>query len=134
MALLPPAALAERLSVVAAGQRYKQTERFNYLSGTINADATIDDELASRIRVAWCALREYNRQFYNSAITVVPLDLKVKLLRSEALEALLYGCGTWTLRKKDSDKLRTHHHRMLLRWVSEEEANGPPAFESPCTR
>ena len=52
MALLPPAAPAERLSIVAAGQRYKQTERFNYLGGTISVDATMEAELASRIRVA----------------------------------------------------------------------------------
>ena len=118
MALLPQAAPAERLSIVAAGQRYRQTERFNYLGGTISADATMDAELASRIRVAWCALRKYGGQFYDRPVTVVPLDLKVKQLRSEALEALLYGCSTWTLRKKDYDKLRTHHHRMLLRPLS----------------
>ena len=41
----------------------------------------------------------------------------MKVLQSEALEVLLYGCGTWTLRK-DYDKLRTHHHRMLLRCIS----------------
>ena len=76
MDLLPSAAPAERLSIVAAGQRY------------------------------------------NKPVTVVPLDLKVKLLRSEALEALLYGCDTWTLRRKDYDKLRTHHHPILLRCIS----------------
>ena len=52
MALLPQTAPAERLSIVAAGQRYRQTERFNYLGGTISADATMDAELASRIRFA----------------------------------------------------------------------------------
>ena len=45
------------------------------------------------------------------------MDLQDKLLQSEALEALIYGCGIWTLRKKDYDKLRTHHHRMLLRCI-----------------
>ena len=137
MALLPPAPPAKRLSILAAGQRYKQTERFNYLGGTISSDATMDAELASRIRVAWCALREYSRQFYDRPVTAVLLDLSVKLLRSEALEALLYSCGTWTLRKKDYDKLRTHHHRMYApasHWLSEEEANGSPAFVPPCPR
>ena len=116
MALLPSAAPAERLSIVATGQRYKQTERFNYLGDTISAD-TMDAERTSRIRVAWCALRKYSRQFYDRPVTVVPLDLKAKLLRSEALKAFLYSCGIWTLRKKDYDKLRTHHHRMLLRCI-----------------
>ena len=86
---------------MAAGRRYKQTERFNYLGDTTSADATMDTELASRIRVAWCALRKYSQYFYDKPVTVVSLDLKVKLLRSEALEALLYGYGTWTPRKKD---------------------------------
>ena len=35
----------------------------------------------------------------------------------EAIEALLYGCSTWTLRQEDYAKLRTVHHRVLLRII-----------------
>ena len=37
------------------------------------------------------------------------------MVRSEVVEALLYGCATWTSLKGHYAKLRTTHHRMLLR-------------------
>ena len=37
--------------------------------------------------------------------------------KAEAIEALLYGCSTWTLRQEQYAKLRTVHHRVLLRIV-----------------
>ena len=37
------------------------------------------------------------------------------MVRSEVAEALLYGCATWTALKGHYTKLRTTHHRMLLR-------------------
>ena len=38
------------------------------------------------------------------------LDLKTRMVKSEVVEALLYGCAAWTPLKG-----RTEHHRMLLR-------------------
>ena len=43
------------------------------------------------------------------------LPLKAQMVRSEVVEALLYGCATWTPLKGHYTKLRTTHHRMLLR-------------------
>ena len=43
------------------------------------------------------------------------LPLKARMVRSEVVEALLYGCGIWTPLKGHYAKLRTTHHRMLLR-------------------
>ena len=40
---------------------------------------------------------------------------KARMVRSEVVEALLYGCVTWTPLKCHYAKLRTTHHRMLLR-------------------
>ena len=37
------------------------------------------------------------------------------MVRSEVVEALLYGCATWTPVKDRYNKLRTTHHRMLRR-------------------
>ena len=37
------------------------------------------------------------------------------MVRSEVVEALLYGCETWTPLKCQYAKLRTTHNRMLLR-------------------
>ena len=39
------------------------------------------------------------------------------MLKAEVVEALLYGCATWTLRPEDYESLRTVHHKLLLRVV-----------------
>ena len=45
----------------------------------------------------------------------VRLRLKVRILKAEVLETLLYGCVTWNPSKADYDRLRKIHHQMLLR-------------------
>ena len=45
----------------------------------------------------------------------VRLRLKVRLLKAEVVETLLYGCMTWSPKKPDYDRLRWVHHSMLLR-------------------
>ena len=47
----------------------------------------------------------------------VPFDLKLRMLEAEVMEALLYGCVTWTLGKGHFAELRTAHHRFLLRII-----------------
>ena len=42
------------------------------------------------------------------------LPLKARMVRSEVVETLLYGCATWTSLKGHYAKFRTTHHRMLL--------------------
>ena len=43
------------------------------------------------------------------------LRLKVRLLKAEVIEALLYRCMTWSPNKPDYDRLRRVHHSMLFR-------------------
>ena len=45
----------------------------------------------------------------------VRLRLKVRLLKAEVIETLLYGCKTWSLNKPDYDSPRRVHQAMLLR-------------------
>ena len=47
----------------------------------------------------------------------VALSLKIRMSKAEAIEDLLYGCSTWTLRQEHYAKLRTVHHRVLLRII-----------------
>ena len=46
-----------------------------------------------------------------------PFTLKVRMLKAELMETLLYGCVTWTLGKEHLAELRTVHHRFLLRII-----------------
>ena len=60
-------------------------------------------------------LRRYLRELYDQP--KVALSLKTRMAKAEAIEALLYGCSTWTLRQEHYVKLRTVHHRVLLRII-----------------
>ena len=44
----------------------------------------------------------------------VRIRLKVRMLKAEVLETLLYGCVTWSPSKANYDRLREVHHQMLL--------------------
>ena len=44
-----------------------------------------------------------------------PFALKVRMLKAELVETLLYWCVTWTIGKEHFAELRTAHHRFLLR-------------------
>ena len=42
------------------------------------------------------------------------------MVKAKAVEALLYGSVTWTLRQEHYSKLRTVHHRVLLRIIGKQ--------------
>ena len=45
----------------------------------------------------------------------VRLGSKVRLLKAEVVETLLYGCMTWSPKKPDYDRLRRGHRSMVFR-------------------
>ena len=47
-----------------------------------------------------------------------PFALKLRVLKAEVMETLLYGCVTWTLGKEHFAELRTARHKFLLRKAS----------------
>ena len=57
-------------------------------------------------------IRRYQRELYDQPN--VRLDLKIRMVKAETIEALLYGCVTWITRQVHYRKLRTVHHRVLL--------------------
>ena len=73
-------------------------------------------EIARRTRACWMRIRRYLREpyYYQPKVT---LSLKTRMVKAEAIEALLCGCSTWTLRQEHYTKLRTVHHRVLLRII-----------------
>ena len=88
--VLPTSPLVE-----AAGQRYMQTMQFLYLGGLIDANADITPEIKRRIRLAWACYDRFNRELYDTEDA--PFVLKVRLLKTEVMETLLYGCVSWAL-------------------------------------
>ena len=83
-------------SVEAAGQVYKQTHEFVYL-------ADLSDE-ARRIRNAWCSFRKYSLELFDRPSA--PLELKIRMLKAEVIETMLYDCVTWIPRACHYDTLR----------------------------
>ena len=100
-------------SVEAAGQLYNQTNEFIYLGGNVNHNADLSIEVDRRIRNAWCSFRKYTLELYDRPSA--PLELKIRMLRAEVLETMLYGCVTWSPRACHYDTLRRAHHRFLAR-------------------
>ena len=70
----------------------------------------LSDEINRRIRAGWMGFKRYKRELYGR-----PKASLLPMVRYEVVEALLYRCATWTPLKGHYAKLRTTHHRMLLR-------------------
>ena len=98
-------------SVEAAGQMYNQTNEFVYLRGNVNHNADLSIEADRRICNAWYSFRKYTLELYDRPSA--PLELKIRMLRAEVLETMLYGYVTWSPRACHYDTLRRAHYRFL---------------------
>ena len=96
-------------------QIYKQMQSFTYLGGAVTETPDMSSEIARGARACWMRTRRYLRELYDQP--KVALSLKTRMVKAEAIETLLYGCSTWTLRQEYYAKLRTVHHLVLLRIV-----------------
>ena len=112
----PPRTPRTMVRVEAARQIYKQVQQsFTYLGGDVTETPDKSVEIVRRTRACWMRIRRYLRgELYDQP--KVALSLKTRKVKAEAIiETLLYGCSTWTLRQEHYAKLRTVHHRVLLR-------------------
>ena len=116
MCMPPPRTPRTMVRIEAAGQIYKQVQSFTYLGGAVTETPDMSVEIARRTRACWMRIRRYSRELYGQP--KVALSLETRIVKAEAIEALLYGCSsTWTLRQEHYAKLRTVHHRVLLRII-----------------
>ena len=111
----PPRTPRTMVRIEAAGQIYKQVKSFTYLGGAVTEIPDMCVEIARRTRACWMRIRRYSRELYGQP--KVALSLETRMVKAEAIEALLYGYSTWTLRQEHYAKLRTVHHRVLLRII-----------------
>ena len=113
-------------SVEAAGQVYNQTNEFVYLGGNVNHIADLSIEVDRCIRNAWCIFQKYTLGLYDRPSA--SLELKIRMLRVEVLDTMLYGCVTWSPRACRYDTLRRAHHRFLTRcigWLKHNRTDHP---------
>ena len=99
--------VATTFSVEAAGQVYKQAHDFVYLAGNINHDANLSIEVDRRICNALCSFGKYSFELYDRPSA--PLEFKIRMLKAEVLESMLYGCVTRRPRSCHYDALRRAH-------------------------
>ena len=87
-------------------------QTLTYLGGALTETPGMSAEIARRIRACWMRIRRYLRELYDQP--KVALSLKTRMVKAEAIESLLYGYSTWTLRQEHYSRLRTLRHRVLL--------------------
>ena len=110
------------LEIAAAGQKYHQVHQFVYLGGLITEDADITRDINRRTKIARGCFRKFSTERFNRPSA--PFRLKARLLKAEAMEALLYGCMTWAPPNAHYRQLRTTHHKLLLRVIGYHRVHG----------
>ena len=116
-------------SVEAAGQVYNERNEVVYLGGNVNDNADLSIEVDRCIRNAWFSFRKYTLELYDRPSA--PLELKIRMLRAEVLETMLYGCITWSPHACHYYTLRQAHHRLLTRcigWRNHNRADHPISY------
>ena len=84
------------------------------MGGTVIGASNLSAEFHQLIRVGWMSLRRYMWELFHR-LKASLLHLKARMVKSEVVAALLYGCATWSPLKGHYNKLRIAHYRMLLR-------------------
>ena len=87
-----------------------------YLGGFVDVSADSMPEIKRRVQLAWACCRRFKRELYD--MEAAPFALKLRILKAEVMETLLYGCVTWTLGKEHFAEVRTAPHRLLPRVIS----------------
>ena len=119
MCMSSPRTPRTMVRIEAAGQIYKQVQSFTYLGGVVAETPDMSVEISRRTCACWMRIRRYSRELYGQP--KVALCLKTRMVKAEAIEAYLYGCSTSTLRQEHYAKLRTVHHRVLLRIIGAQQ-------------
>ena len=75
-----------------SGPGVQSDEQFASLGGNVNQNPDLSIEVDWRARNAWCSFRKYTLELYDRPSA--PLELKIRMLRAEVLETMLYDCVT----------------------------------------
>ena len=86
-----PRAPATKIVFNATGQQYRQTTSFTFLGGTVTEMPNMSDEIDRWIHAGWTGFKRYKWELYDRPKASL-LPLKARMVRSEVVEALLYGC------------------------------------------
>ena len=79
-------------------------------------------DINRRTKIAWGCFRKFSTELFDRSSA--PLRLKARLLKTETMKALLYGCMAWAPRNAHNRKLRTTHQKPLLRVIGYRRIHG----------
>ena len=87
-----PAILVELVHLKEPSTSMGPVQSFTYLGDALTETPDMSVEIAKRTRAWWKRIRWYLRKLYDQL--KVALFLKTRMVKAEAIEALLYGCST----------------------------------------
>src|SRR6478609_560080 len=92
-----------RVNITVEGQRVEQVSKFRYLGSLISEDGRCLDDVKTRIGMAEDAFNKRKEMLTRS----IRVDLRKRLVKTLVWPVVLYGCETWTMRKKEINRLNT---------------------------
>ena len=90
--ILPNMPPTTPITFATRGQQYRQTTSFIYLGGASTESSRLSAEINRRISAGWMSFNRYRSELYDHP--TASLDLKPRMVKSEVVEALLYGYAT----------------------------------------
>ena len=112
MCMLPSRIPRTMMLVEAAGHTYKQGQYFTYVGGAIPDIPDMPTEIVRWTRAWWIRIRPSRRELYDQPKET--LSSETRMIKSEAIEAVLYGFSARTLCQKHYSKRRTVQHWILF--------------------
>lgn len=94
------------------GEEIEEVDSFTYLGSDVNKTGGAAEDIRKRIGKAWAAYFRLSKVWRNTNIFT---RTKVKLLKSNVVSVLLFGCESWRMTKGDESKLDVLLHRWLRR-------------------
>lgn len=91
------------------GQSIEYVSQYIYLGQSVSFLDQTESEINRRIATAWKKYWSLKEIMKNRDINI---KIKSKLYNIVILPCLTYGCQTWSLRKKDENKLSVHQRKM----------------------
>jgi endonuclease/exonuclease/phosphatase family metal-dependent hydrolase len=98
--------------ITVGGEKLREVTQFVYLGSTIKNNGSTETEIKTRIGKAAAAFNTLHKVWKNANIS---LKTKIRLLNSNVLTVLLYGCETWKDIPELDKKLASFHQRCLRR-------------------
>ena len=85
---------------------------FIYLGSKITADGDCSHEIKRRLLLGRKVMTNLDSIFKNRDIT---LSTKVRLVKAMVFPVVMYGCGSWTIKKAKHQRIDTFELRCLRR-------------------